>query len=329
MDNFRIIFPDNITKLHFSIIEFRTRILNDCEMPLYKGSVLRGALGHNFRKTVCTRPSCECMSCVLKTVCPYACAFESSGFPGASMLGKYLSVPQPFILEPPVDGKIYYSKGDHFNFKVILIGKAIQYIPYFIHAFRESGHTGLGNNREGKYYLDSVMNYNFLLSKWSVIYNGQSRSVKSPEYIIRVANINEVIQFWEKIPEVTLTFLTPTRIKYREKLVDYLEFHIFMRSFLRRLSAVFYFHCGEELLLDYRGLVEQAKSVDMVFSDLYWEDVTCYSSRQKESLKLGGFKGTVKFEGNLSDFIVFIMLGQYVHLGKGVTYGLGQYEVKL
>mgnify|MGYP000964675136 CR=1 FL=1 len=329
MENFNLIFPDNITKLHFAIIEFRTEILQDCKMPVYKGSVIRGALGYCFRQTVCTRPLCECNTCVLHTACPYACVFESFPFPSASMLSKYHSVPQPFILEPPADGKSFYNKGEPFNFKIILIGKAIQYIPYFIHAFKEAGFIGLGTGREGKYHVKSVVNYNFLLSKWSVLYNGQSKSVKSPEYIIRVASINEVIQYWEEISEVTLTFLTPVRIKYRAKLVDYLEFHIFMRSFLRRLSAIFYFHCGEKLLFDYRKLVEYSKTIDMVYSDLHWEDVECYSSRQKELLRLGGFKGTVRFQGNLKDFIVFIMLGQYFHLGKGITYGLGKYEVKL
>jgi len=323
-------FPENITKLHFAIFSFKTVITQNCAMPAYKGSVLRGAFGHSFRKTVCTMPAQkDCINCLLKNSCPHSYIFESHHSNKARILRKYPSVPQPFILEPPEDSKTFYEKGDSFDFNLILIGKAIDYIPYFVYAFKEAGKAGMGPGREGKFSLWKVVNYNFLLSRSSVVYNGKGGAVNIPDYIIRVANVNEIVENWEEIPEVSLDFLTPIRIRYREKLVNYLDFHIFMRSFLRRLSSIFYFHCGEELFLDYRGLVERAKFIDKVSSNLHWKDLNCYSSRQKAEIKLGGFMGDVTYRGDLKAFIVFILLGKYFHLGKGISYGLGRYEVNL
>jgi len=241
------------------------------------------------------------------------------------MMRKYPSIPHPFIIEPPADNKKHYNKGDSLDFNLILIGKAIDYLPYFVYAFEETGRVGLGSNRQGKFIVESVANYDEFFSNSSVIYTGTGNSLKSPSNIISPDNLNELIEKWENTEEITFNFLTPTRIKYRDRYVDYLEFHIFMRTFLRRLSALYYFHCGEELILDYKELIDRSKMIDMIKSDLHWEDWERYSSRQNEIMKFGGFKGKVTFQGNLKEFIIFILLGTYLHVGKNASFGLGKY----
>ncbi|MFQ5963839.1 MAG: CRISPR system precrRNA processing endoribonuclease RAMP protein Cas6 [Candidatus Scalinduaceae bacterium] len=37
--------------------------------------------------------------------------------------------------------------------------------------------------------------------------------------------------------------------------------------------------------------------------------------------------GTAKFEGNLGPFMQILKLGEYIHLGKGTSFGLGKYEI--
>ena len=44
-------------------------------------------------------------------------------------------------------------------------------------------------------------------------------------------------------------------------------------------------------------------------------------------MSLGGVTGTVTYEGDLSDFIQLLRLGEYVHVGKGTSFGLGKYEI--
>lgn len=269
-----------------------------------------------------------CSDCLLKNSCVYSYVFESLPPDDAVMMRKYPSVPHPFIIEPPSDNKKHYNKGDSLDFNLILIGKAIDYLPYFIYAFEETGRVGLGSNRQGKFIVDSVINVNPFSSESSVIYTGTGNNLKSPVYIISPEHLKDMVDKMEQREEVTFNFLTPARIKYRDRYIDYLEFHIFMRTFLRRLSAIYYFHCGgEELLLDYKGIIDSSRMIDMIKSFLYWEDWERYSSRQNDTMKFGGFKGKVTFQGNLKEFIIFILLGKYLHAGKNASFGLGKYEL--
>ncbi|MCE8429907.1 MAG: CRISPR system precrRNA processing endoribonuclease RAMP protein Cas6 [Candidatus Methanoperedens sp.] len=44
-------------------------------------------------------------------------------------------------------------------------------------------------------------------------------------------------------------------------------------------------------------------------------------------LKMGGFLGEITFEGDLNEFMPFLKLGEYLHIGKGTVFGLGKYEI--
>jgi len=44
-------------------------------------------------------------------------------------------------------------------------------------------------------------------------------------------------------------------------------------------------------------------------------------------MKLGGFVGNITFEGDLKEFLPFVKLGEYIHIGKQTSFGLGKYEI--
>jgi hypothetical protein len=60
---------------------------------------------------------------------------------------EYESIPRPFVLEPPLETKREYLPGETLHFNLLLFGRAIQYLPYFIIVFREMGEEGLGKGR--------------------------------------------------------------------------------------------------------------------------------------------------------------------------------------
>ncbi|MBD3181259.1 CRISPR system precrRNA processing endoribonuclease RAMP protein Cas6, partial [Candidatus Poribacteria bacterium] len=126
---------------------------------------------------------------------------------------------------------------------------------------------------------------------------------------------------------ITLEFLTPTRIKYRDRYINDLEFHILIRNLLRRISMLMLYHCNTELDADVNELIEKAKSVEVKNWDLDWHDNQRYSTRQKRRMKLGGVVGKVTYQGNLEPFIHLLALGEQVHVGKGTTFGLGRYII--
>jgi len=44
-------------------------------------------------------------------------------------------------------------------------------------------------------------------------------------------------------------------------------------------------------------------------------------------MKMGGFVGDISFKGDLEKFLPFIILGEYIHVGKGTSFGLGKYDI--
>jgi hypothetical protein len=53
------------------------------------------------------------------------------------MMRKYTVAPHPFILEPSVNNQRTYKEGEDLSFGLTLIGRATDYLPYFIYALDE------------------------------------------------------------------------------------------------------------------------------------------------------------------------------------------------
>ena len=307
---------------NFRLARYRLTLtaLSTITMPPYAGSTLRGGFGHAFRKMVCTQGPIDCRDCVLNAVCPYPYIFETAPFEGAQQLRTYGDVPRPFVIDP-LDTRGEYRKGESFSFQLTLIGRAIDYLPYFLVSFRELGEMGIGKGR-GRFQLAHVRT-----DDGESIYDGDTQMVHNLD---NARSFDDIQRETESQPtdELTLQLLTPTRITYEGALTDQLPFHVFWRRLIGRISALAYFHCGESLEMDFKGLIEKSTSVEMTDSTLRWKDWTRYSSRQDRKMQLGGLVGHATYAGDLGEFVPFAALGAYLHVGKNATFGLGKYRVE-
>lgn len=307
--------------------DFRLRALEPLILPSYKGSTLRGGFGHAFRRIVCAIGNKVCPECILRERCVYAYVFETSPPRGTKIMRKYTSAPHPFVIEPPTDRRRGYKPEDLLTFRLTLIGKAVDYLPYFIYAFDELGKIGIGKGK-AKYELRDVT------CDGTVIYDSTSRTLGSfaseplsidfPLYVLNESSAVALTQ-----PEqISISFLTPTRILFNGHLTLDLEFHVFVRNLLRRLALLSYFHCdGDPAGMDFKGAIEKAKEVHVKVRNLRWFDWERYSGRQDTRMKLGGFVGTITFEGLIGPFLPIIQAGEILHVGKGTAFGLGKYGV--
>jgi len=240
---------------------------------------------------------------------------------------KYPAVPHPFIIEPPTSLRIEYNKKEKLNFALILIGRVIEYLPYFIYTFHELGKTGIGKGR-GKYILEKVESLS--PTKKTTVYHEKDKLLHDCYHIITINSFQEIYSHLAQ-NKIALKFITPTRIKYEERLTENLEFHILIRNLIRRISLLSYFHCDEEFKKEeIKLLIDKAKKIKIENKDLKWYDWERYSSRQDTMMKLGGFTGDITYVGkDLKDFLPYILLGTYTHVGKGATFGLGKYEINI
>ena len=306
---------------NFRLARYRVILtaLSTIVMPPYAGSTLRGGFGHAFRKMVCTQGPIDCRDCTLKAVCPYPYIFETAPFEGATQLRTYGDVPRPFVIDP-LDTRGEYRQGESFVFRLTLIGRAIDYLPYFLVSFRELGEIGIGKGR-GRFQLTQV-----LTDGEESIYDGDTQMVHNRNNAL---SFDDIQQETASLPtdQLTVHLLTPARITHEGQITDKLPFHLFWRRLIGRISALGYFHCGESLSLDFKGLIAQAETVRTVQTGLRWHDWTRYSSRQNQKMQLGGLIGSVTYAGDLEAFLPFVALGTFLHVGKNATFGLGKYKV--
>jgi len=364
----------------FRVAKFRFTVYarEQIRLPDYKGAVFRGGFGYAFKKVVCVVKGKPCDACLLKQKCIYSYIFETPPPDDTEILRLYPKVPHPFVIEPPVTEKLVFAPGEALSFHLILIGNAIDYLPYFIYTFTELGKQGIGSGR-GKYDLVQVEGVG-LDGKSVEIYTHKTQTLTNHYPIIQAHQLNhqglvpvnkqgvetdtiinryqatsspcaplyardgngaakdaENISSWKQGKDIfgeenlkdkiTISLRTPLRIRFDGQITDSLEFHVLLRNLLRRISSLSYFHCGEKLDMDFRGLIEKARAVRQTASDIHWYDWSRYSTRQEEWMSLGGILGNVSYEGDLSDFMTLLRLGEYIHVGKGTSFGLGKYEV--
>ncbi|MDN3514311.1 MAG: CRISPR system precrRNA processing endoribonuclease RAMP protein Cas6 [Candidatus Brocadia sp.] len=325
----------------FRLAKFRFTVCarGQIRFPAYKGAAFRGGFGYAFKRVVCVIKGKACDDCLLKQKCIYSYIFETPPPEDAEMLRLYAKVPHPFVIEPPATEKLTFTPGEEFSFYVILIGQAIDYLPYFIYTFTELGKQGIGQGR-GKYELLQVEGIG--LENESVrIYDNKTQTLTSQYPMVQARQLkqNPPCQEWTEGDvkdttqrnscngKITISLLTPLRLRFDGSITDEIEFHVLIRSLLRRISSLSYFHCNEKLEVDFKGLIEKAKAVRQTASDIQWFDWKRYSTRQEEWMSLGGVTGAISYEGDLSEFMPFLKLGEYVHVGKGTSFGLGKYSI--
>ncbi len=310
-------------------------------LPSYKGSTLRGGFGNAFRRVVCALRKTDCTECILKEKCVYSYVFETPPPSDTEIMTKYTNAPHPFVIEPPAEKRQAYKPGDEIAFGLTLIGRAIDYLPYFIYTFDELGKIGIGKDR-GKYELNTVRK-NPTLEKGGkggfseknneTIYSSETKTLK--QFTPSVLNLESVMSNPDfgvlnlESEILNLNFVTPTRIIYDSHLTLDLEFHMLIRQLLRRISLLGYFHCSlDPSEIDFRGIIRKAKDVKVVKRGLRWFDWERYSARQDSRMKMGGFVGEITFEGDIKPFMPFIKAGEVLHVGKGTSFGLGKYDIK-
>lgn len=297
-------------------------------LPAWKGSALRGAFGHVFRRLACAGGRL-CPPCQVPDRCPYHFIFETAPPPGTPALRKLTDIPRPFVIEPPEDTAQVYPPGAALDLGLVLIGRGIDFLPHFIVTLRELGEQGLGFRR-GRLGALEVTAHNGTGPPVG-IYSERDRLVRSHDCTV---TLDAILAACRALPAdahtLTLRFHTPTTLRREGRLVDRPEMGTLVRNLIHRVTALSLFHCGAKWPEDAAipQLIAAAEGVRLVRSDIRWVDWERYSSRQQTTMKFGGIVGEAAYDGDLAPLRPLLLVGEAVHVGRHCVFGNGRYTVE-
>lgn len=290
---------------------------NAGRLPTFPGSAWRGAFGHALKKTACVVRDTPCNQCLLKNACAYSYIFETPPPANAEKMRKYTAAPHPFVLRFP---ETVLPEDLFYILDVILFGHGQRYFPYIVHALQTAANNGIGGHRQlfALHKIDDIDPQN---NNQTIYQNGELLPQQPAELSAIPAMPNQI----------EITFHTPLRIKQDSKNLTAREFNFgsLFSTLLRRISMITYFHTDSPLETDFAALTAKAKTVQFASQQLKWYDWTRYSSRQETEMNMGGLIGSVHLDmQDLEEFWPYLWLGQWTHVGKGTSMGMGAYTIQ-
>lgn len=300
---------------------FSFRMADSLRLPDYAGSLLRGQFGAALRRVSCMTGDKTCAGCPLRATCPYPAIFEAPA-PAGHPMQNFSHVPNPYVIEPPPLGTRLIDAGGMLQFSIVLFGRAVAQLPLVSFALQRALESGLGRERS-RGALEQIDwqagdGADELLPVWQ---QGDAAIAAHDAHLT--------------LPAVTdartlhLTLHTPLRLQHQGHPVrpQALTPRKLVADLLRRITLLAEFHADRPgLVTDASALVRQADTLAHRPA-LRWQDWSRYSSRQQREMTLGGAMGEWTLEGELGRLHPWLWLGQWLHVGKNASFGMGRYTL--
>ncbi|MBS0552257.1 MAG: CRISPR system precrRNA processing endoribonuclease RAMP protein Cas6 [Proteobacteria bacterium] len=301
---------------------FTFRMAAPLRLPDYAGSLLRGQFGAALRRVSCMTGASTCDGCPLRATCPYPAIFEAPA-PAAHAMQNFSHVPNPYVIEPPPFGTRFIDAGETLQFCVVLVGRAVDQLPLISFALQRAVEGGLGKER-ARGTLESI--------EWQA--GDEESSFVSVWQTGDAAIALHDARFEHTAPviadsSIRLRVHTPLRLQHQGHPVrpQALTPRKLVADLLRRTTLLAEFHADRPgLVADAPTLVRHAESLDHRPA-LRWQDWSRYSSRQQQEMTLGGAIGDWTLHGDLAPLLPWLRLGQWLHVGKNATMGMGCYTL--
>lgn len=312
--------PSILSSLPVARYRLDFRVETPLTLPPFAGSTLRGAFGAALRSAACVTRSPTCDGCPLLFSCPYALIFEPRPASPDHPLQEFSQIPRPYVIEPPQWGEKHYAPGDALRFHLVLAGRATQHLALITLAFHRAFQRGVGRN-DGRATLTALWHERTEHSVQLLA----DLSQPIPPHEPQVPPLQR-----ERATHVRLTFTTPLRLQTNGRRASTAELTArkLLLAVVRRIALIHEFHGPGALPLDFRLLAQKAEAIESRQA-LTWRDWRRYSTRQQRAIDLGGLLGEWHLFGDLTPFLPFLHLGQWLHVGKEAVFGLGGYRLEV
>lgn len=301
--------------LRIARLRLEARVERPLVLPEFAGSALRGAFGHALRKLACVTGAATCPPCPLYRNCPYPALFEPPP-PAEHPAQRFSAIPAPYVVEPP-RGPLALPVGANLRFHLVLFGLGIDQLPLLIAAWQRALARRLGP-RDGAARLDRVVDE--AASGDRMIWSADSG---------KLAVIDPTLPECGPIPaSASLDLLTPLRLQHQGRPLGpkQITAERLLIGLIKRIGLLDECHDGHRQRIDFKALAAAARQVH-ASSELGDAHILRRSQRQGQLMRLDGVRGRIVLSGDLAPFWPFLHLGQWTHLGKNASFGLGQYRL--
>ena len=293
-------------------LTLHVRQLDDLRLPDHAGSMLRGAFGMSLRKLACITKQKDCTACPLYRSCPYPQICETPPPETDNPLARQTA--NPYVIQAPAMGARVVKAGEEWPFGFTLIGKAADQLPLAVYAWQRACEAGFGKSQSRGELIAMTQ---------------EDRTVYTPDSPLAACSLTPA-----PLPAadtIALRFHSPLRLQQHGKVIlwnEQVTADLLLMALARRVQRLLDQHTADRPQLDFTRLKPAALALRADVSALRREDVFRYSSRQRQVVELDGLKGDIRLEGDLSAFAGLLAVGEYVHVGKNATHGLGRYSIQ-
>jgi hypothetical protein len=230
--------------------------------------------------------------------------------------------PRPLIFAAGMARERVVQPQESFGFGLVVVGRALQHLPYIVAAIRQMGERGIGLGR-GRFELTQVSSQN--------PYTGQSQSLASaasPVVAHRAFEINQADLPALPEGELTLRLETFTHIKSGGKVVEALQFPVLVRALQRRVSNLEQVYGGGKSIGGNFGeLPLLARGVEIVGQRTRHAVQARRGKGGQQPVIMNGLVGSVTYSGELRPFATLLRFGELVGVGKWAHFGAGRYRI--
>jgi hypothetical protein len=282
--------------------------------PGKAANTLRGALGTLSKKIACTPDCQDVRTCQRARSCLYAQVFEPGVGKQPGGPSGLADWPRPFVFRARHLDNRRIQDGETFWFDVNVFSLAPEVTSHLVASFSELAQEGLGPQR-ARIELQRVC----------------SRPVgEVPEQPISAAMQPASLKLEPVAPApsaICVDFLSPTELKYENKIASRPEFPILFGRIRDRISTLRALYGGGPLAIDFRAMGERAAAVRMTRCEVRREEAGRLSTRTGQTHSIGGFVGFAEYEGDMGEFLPFLEAARWTGVGRQAVWGKGEIAV--
>lgn len=269
-----------------------------------------GRFSEACREGYCRWPARTCECCSRNCDCVWYSVFGQELSTDPDVIRRHQKPPLPFAFsfQPHVEACLLECR-------LVVIGRAIQTLEMLLQGFTEIL-AGLTGRVQGKIVAVATRS-----NQGDALPLGDGACISHPEnlMVLSAADMLEKNDWGNR--HVAIRVSSPLRIVMDGRPNRTFDFSLFLRSIIRRVSALSSYYGDCELDCDFRYLSILSENIDSVAKSFTYDHMPGGSRR------LAGVVGEGHFSGKLDEVMPFLIIGTYVNVGKGASFGMGHYSL--